>query len=103
MNIITQLPKKAYSGDEINNEFMKEITSGLKLEREQEKGRLKTASNVAKKHFKKVHPVLGECVNVMPIRDFLRLTNKYGHDEVHSEQFQKGYQKRNPNSAPNKI
>jgi hypothetical protein len=77
MEIITKLPR--YSDGEIDRAFMKEIQTGFKMEREQEKDRIKAVSQEAKQFRGKEHPILGRPVASMPARDFFRLTQKYGH------------------------
>jgi len=103
MDIITKLPERCYSGEEINAAFMAEIRSGLKLERATEEQRVAQARKDARKTKGKTHPVLGKCVATIPARDFFRLTKKYGHDEVHSDGFLKYYQKKFSDCAPNKL
>jgi hypothetical protein len=39
----------------------------------------------------------------MPAREFFRLTQKYGHDEVHSKKFIQYYNKKFPELSPNKA
>lgn len=99
--IITKLPR--YSDGEIDRAFMKEIQNGFKLEREQEEGRIEAVARDAQMFKGKEHPVLGRPVASMPARDFFRLTNKYGHKEVHSKEFIKYFQKKMPELAPNKL
>ena len=99
--IITKLPR--YSDGEIDRAFMQEIQSGFKLEREQEKGRIEAVARDTQMFKGKEHPVLGRPVASMPARDFFRLTNKYGHKEVHSKEFIKYFQKKMPELAPNKL
>ena len=101
MEIITKLPR--YSEGEIDRAFMKEIQTGFKMEREQEKDRIKAVSQEAKQFRGKEHPIPGRPVASMPARDFFRLTQKYGHKEVHSKQFIKYFQKKMPELAPNKL
>jgi len=99
--IITKLPR--YSDGVIDRAFMQEIQSGFKLEREQEKGRIEAVARDTQMFKGKEHPVLGRPVASMPARDFFRLTNKYGHKEVHSKEFIKYFQKKMPELAPNKL
>lgn len=99
--IITKLPR--YSDGEIDRAFMQEIQNGFKLEREQEKGRIEAVARDTQMFKGKAHPVLGRPVASMPARDFFRLTNKYGHKEVHSKEFIKYFQKKMPELAPNKL
>lgn len=99
--IITKLPR--YSDGEIDRAFMREIQNGFKIERETEKDRIKQVSKEAKKFKGKAHPVLGRPVASMPARDFFRLTQKYGHKEVHSKEFIKYFNKKMPELSPNKI
>ena len=51
----------------------------------------------------KCHPTLGRPVATIPARDFFRLTKKYGHDQVHSKEFLKYYNKKFPELSPNQI
>tara|TARA_X000001382_G_scaffold128727_1_gene119096 strand:- start:391 stop:696 length:306 start_codon:yes stop_codon:yes gene_type:complete len=101
MEIITSIPK--YSDGEVDRAFMREIKNGYRLEVEREKHRTKIATKEAQEHKGKTHPVLGKCVATIPARDFFRLTNKYGHDEVHSKEFIKHYNKTFPGMSPNKA
>jgi hypothetical protein len=82
MDIITDLPKSFTTG-EIDEAFMNEIKSGFKLEKETEHLRVAQAT--------------------IPARDFFRLTQKYGHDQVHSKEFLKYYNKKFPELSPNQI
>ena len=99
--IITALPR--YSDGEIDRAFLKEIHSGFKLERETEKGRIDAVAKETQQFKGKAHPTLGRPVASMPARDFFRLTQKYGHKEVHSKEFIKHFQKKMPELAPNAI
>ncbi len=63
----------------------------------------KQAKKEAKQLKGTTHPVLGKPVATMPAREFFRLTNKYGHDEVHSKEFIKYYNKQFEELSPNKI
>tara|TARA_Y100000114_G_C11677196_1_gene286793 strand:+ start:128 stop:433 length:306 start_codon:yes stop_codon:yes gene_type:complete len=101
MEIITSVPK--YSDGEVDRAFMREIKNGYRLEVEREKYRTEIAAKEAQEHKGKTHPILGKCVATIPARDFFRLTNKYGHDEVHSKEFIKHYNKTFPRMSPNKA
>lgn len=94
---------KRYSDGEIDRAFMKEIKTGFKLERESEHKRTDQARKEAKELRGKTHPTLGKPVATIPARDFFRLTEKYGHDQVHSKEFLKYYNKKFPELSPNKI
>ena len=94
---------KRYSDGEIDRAFMKEIKTGFKLERDTEHKRVDQARKEAKELRGKTHPTLGKPVATMPARDFFRLTEKYGHDQVHSKEFLKYYNKKFPELSPNKI
>jgi hypothetical protein len=94
---------KRYSDGEIDRAFMKEIKTGFKLERDTEHKRVNQARKEAKELRGKTHPTLGKPVATMPARDFFRLTKKYGHDQVHSKEFLKYYNKKFPELSPNKI
>ena len=94
---------KRYSDGEIDRAFMKEIKTGFKLEKDTEHKRVQQAAKESKELKGKTHPVLGKPVATIPAREFYRLTNKYGHETVHSKEFLKYYNKKFPELSPNKI
>ena len=98
------VPKlKRYSDGEIDRAFMKEIKTGFNLEKQTEKKRVAQATKEAKELKGKTHPTLGKPVATIPVREFFRLTKKYGHETVHSKEFLKYYNKKFPELSPNKI
>ena len=99
--IITALPR--YSDGEIDRAFMREIRNGFKREQATEKYRVEQAAKEAKQLKGTEHPVLGKPVATMPAREFFRLTQKYGHEEVHSKKFIQYYNKKFPELSPNKA
>ena len=101
-NIITNVPR-SFTDGEVDEAFMKEIINGFKLEAATEKDRVDIARKEARQEQGKTHPVLGKCVATMPAREFFRLTNKYGHDHVHSKEFLKYYNKKFSDLSPNRI
>jgi hypothetical protein len=101
MNIITKLPR--YSDGEVDREFMKEISTGFRMEAAKEKDRTDIARKEAHQQKGKTHPVFGKCVATIPARDFFRLTKKYGHDQVHSKEFIKYYNKKFPEMSAHKA
>lgn len=101
MEIITALPR--YSDGEINRALMREIQSGFALERATEESRVKVARKESQEHRGKTHPALGRCVATMPAREFFRLTQKYGHEQVHSKEFLRYFNKRFSDLSPNSI
>ena len=102
MDIITDLPKSFTTG-EIDAAFMNEIKSGFKLEKETEHLRVAQAVKEANQLKGKTHPVLGKPVATMPAREFFRLTQKYGHKEVHSKEFLQYFNKKFSDLSPNKA
>jgi hypothetical protein len=78
---------KRYSDGEIDRAFMREIKNGFKLEKATEQKRYNQAVKEA----------------AQLAREFFRLTSKYGHEEVHSKEFLKDYNKRFPELSPNEI
>lgn len=82
---------------------MKEIRTGFQLERATEEHRRDAAKFEAEALRNKKSDVLGRCVGVIPQRDFFRLTQKYGHDEVHSKEFMRYFNKKFPELSPNKA
>ena len=99
--IITKLPR--YSDGEVDRAFMKEIMNGFEIEKRTEHLRVEQARKEAQEEKGKTHPVLGKCVATMPDREFFRLTNKYGHKEVHSKNFLQYYNKKFSDLSPNKA
>ncbi len=94
---------KRYSDGEIDRAFMKEIKTGFKLERETEHKRVQQARKEARELKGTTNKALGRQVATMPAREFFRLTKKYGHDQVHSKEFIKYYNKKFPELSPNKV
>jgi len=101
MDIITDVPK--YSDGEVDRAFMREIKNGFKREKATEQARINQAIKEASQLKGKTHPVFGKPIATMPAREFFRLTNKYGHEEVHSKDFLKYYNNKFPELSPNKI
>tara|TARA_E500000318_G_scaffold18618_2_gene19432 strand:+ start:987 stop:1295 length:309 start_codon:yes stop_codon:yes gene_type:complete len=99
--IITNLPR--YSDGEIDEAFMREIHNGFRMEREKEKDRIASVKRQVSGMRGKTHPTLGRPVASMPARDFFRLTQKYGHKEVHSKEFIKYFQKKMPELSPTAL
>jgi len=102
VDIITDIPR-SFTDGEIDAAFLAEIKSGFQLEKETEHERVAVAKKEAHEMKGACHPSLGRPIATMPARDFFRLTNKYGHKEVHSKEFLKYYQKKFPELTPNKI
>ena len=94
---------KRYSDGEIDRAFMREIKNGFKLEKATEQKRYNQAVKEAAQLKGTVHPTLGRPIATMPARELFRLTSKYGHEEVHSKEFLKDYNKRFPELSPNEI
>tara|TARA_R100001163_G_scaffold65135_1_gene61281 strand:+ start:7353 stop:7664 length:312 start_codon:yes stop_codon:yes gene_type:complete len=101
-NIITNIPRNITDG-EVDEAFMKEIINGFEIEKRTEHERVAIAAKEANEVRGKTHPTLGKCVATMPAREFFRLTNKYGHKEVHSKEFLQYYNKKFKELSPNKI
>ena len=102
MDIITNIPRNFTDG-EVDAAFLAEIKNGFKLEKETEHLRVAQAKREANQLKGKTHPTLGKPVATMPAREFFRLTQKYGHDQVHSKEFLKYYNKKFPELSPNQI
>lgn len=102
MDIITNIPR-SFTDGEVDAAFLAEIKNGFKLEKETEHLRVAQAKREANQLKGKTHPTLGKPVATMPAREFFRLTSKYGHDQVHSKEFLKYYNKKFPELSPNQI
>jgi hypothetical protein len=101
-NIITNIPRSITDG-EVDDAFMKEILTGFEIERRTEEQRVARARLEAKEHVGKTHPILGKCVATMPAREYFRLTNIYGDEEVKSKEFLQYFNKKFKDLSPNKA
>jgi hypothetical protein len=102
MNIITSgIPK--YSNGEIHDAFMREIRNGFGMEKALEDKREMIARKEAAMTRGKRSKALGKCVATIPARDYFRILKKYGHQEVHSNEFIKFFQKKHPELSPNRL
>jgi hypothetical protein len=102
-NIITSLSSLANSTGE-RDALIAEIQTGWQLEKETEKARETEAERDARA-FKNMKSIgsMGKMVAAIPSRDYFRLTEKYGADEVKSKEFLRYFQKKFPNLSPNSV
>lgn len=89
MHIDIKLPR--YSDGEIDRAFLKEIKTGFRMEKAKEQDRLNASRKEARELKGKTHPILGKCIASFPARDYFRLVQKYGSEEVSSDEFIKRY------------
>lgn len=82
---------------------MKEILTGFEIERRTEEQRVARARLEAKEHVGKTHPIFGKCVATIPAREYFRLTNIYGDEEVKSKEFLQYFNKKFKDLSPNKA
>ena len=101
-SIITKLPRNISDG-EVADAFMKELINGFEIERRTEEERVNRARMEAQDQVGKEHPILGRCVATIPAREYFRLTNIYGDEEVKSKEFLTYFQKNFSDLSPNKI
>lgn len=101
-DIITNVPRSITDG-EVDEAFMKEILTGFEIERRTEEQRVARARLEAKEHVGKTHPVFGKCVATIPAREYFRLTNIYGDEEVKSKEFLQYFNKKFKDLSPNKA
>ena len=99
------LTENIISEGEMNNAFMNEISRGWQLEKEMEKARSQGALEQAHEFRQDNRTVkgLGKIAAVLPGREFFRLREKYGHEEVHSREFMKGLRKHEPDFCVNRV
>jgi hypothetical protein len=101
-DIITNIPR-SFTDGEVDAAFMKEILTGFEIERRTEEQRVNRARLEAKEHVGKTHPVFGKCVATIPAREYFRLTNMYGDEEVKSKEFLQYFNKNFKDLSPNKA
>lgn len=101
--IITSLSEVEFD-KRAHEALIAEIQTGWQLEIEGEKARTSEAENDARA-FKNMKSMggLGKMVAAIPSRDYFRLTEKYGAEEVKSKEFLRYFQKKFPNLSPNRI
>lgn len=68
-----------------------------------ESDRVEVARKEAQTNVGKTHPILGKCIATIPARDYFRLVQAYGTEEVHSKEFLKYFNKEYPDLSPNKA
>lgn len=94
---MAELIKAPWADTRVGRQIERELRTGFQLEKEQERFRIEGAAEEAKairdhgnnmKHMKHVAEI--------PLRDYYRLVQKYGHDEVHSRGFLRYLQKKVP-------
>ena len=88
---------------EISPELNEYVDKYLVNEVQTEKQRVDVAESEAHSNVGKPHPVLGKCIATIPAREYFRLVQQYGTEEVHSKEFLKFFQKEMPELSPNKV
>jgi hypothetical protein len=95
---------QTYSDGQIAKALERELRTGLQLKKAWEQKREIEAAHEAKQlKGQKAVAGLGNHVATMPAWEFFRLRQKYGHEEIHSDEFLKNYQKRFPHLAGIKL
>jgi hypothetical protein len=88
---------------EINTDMQDYLKDYLVDEQATESTRVDVARKEAQTNVGKTHPVLGKCIATIPARDYFRLVQAYGTEEVHSKEFLKYFNKEYPDLSPNKA
>lgn len=88
---------------EINTDMQDYLKDYLVDEQATESKRVDVARKEAQTNVGKTHPVLGKCIATIPARDYFRLVQAYGTEEVHSKEFLKYFNKEYPDLSPNKA
>lgn len=102
MELIKDFPR--YSDGEIDRALMRELSTGLQLKKEWEgEAERKSAEEAKVSRGMKDIPGLGRHTASIPQWEYYRMLKKYGHAEVHSNEFLKYFQKEYPHLSPNKI
>jgi hypothetical protein len=103
MDII--IPKiQTYSDGELNKALERELRTGLQLKKETERYReIRSAKEAAELRGSREIKGLGKFVASIPAWEYFRMRQKYGHDEVSSREFTRGFQKRYPHLSGIKV
>lgn len=88
---------------ELNTGMQDYLKDYLVDEQATESKRVDVARKEAQTNVGKTHPVLGKCIATIPARDYFRLVQAYGTEEVHSKEFLKYFNKEYPDLSPNKA
>jgi len=94
----------AIVGDELDAALVRELCSGRMLMETRQQVREKMAAFEAKSMIgHKSIPGLGKAIAVIPQHEWFIMREKYGHEEMHSREFMRGFQKHEPQMAANKL
>jgi hypothetical protein len=88
---------------ELNTGMQDYLKDYLVNEQATESDRVEVARKEAQTNVGKTHPILGKCIATIPARDYFRLVQAYGTEEVHSKEFLKYFNKEYPDLSPNKA
>jgi hypothetical protein len=92
-----ELIKAEWANTRLGRQLERELRTGFQLEKEQERFRLMAAKQEAQEVRNGGNNMRDmKQVAAVPARDFWRLVQKYGHDEVHSKSFIRHLHKTNP-------
>ena len=99
------IPKEqSYSDGQLFKALEREIRTGMQLKKETERYReIRAAKEAADMKGAKEIKGLGKFVASIPAFEYFRLRQKYGHEEVASDEFTRDYQKRFPHLSGIKI
>jgi len=98
-----EIAKPKWSDDAANRALEREIRSGIQLKEAMEKQRVAAAAQEAKQYKGGKTTPIGKHVAEIPAWEFFNMVRKYGHDEVHSRNFMKYFQKKFPHLSTSKI
>lgn len=88
----------------IEDKYEKELRHGLKLKESLENERIMNARlNASKVNKQKTIEGLGKHIAEIPTWEFFRVLKKYGHDEVHSREFMRYFQKKFSDLSTSKV
>jgi hypothetical protein len=100
-NIAIARPK--WSDDDVHRALERELRSGIQLKEAIEEQRVVAAAEEAKQYKRGKTTPLGKHVAEIPAWEFFNMVRKYGHDEVHSRNFMKYFQKKFPHLSTSRI
>lgn len=89
--------------EDMNTDLEGFLRDYLVEEKETEEQRVDIARQEAQTNVGKTHPVLGKCIATIPAREYFRLVQAYGKEEVHSKDFLKFFNREFPDLSPNKA
>lgn len=98
-----QIAKPKWSDNDVCRALEREFRSGVKLKEALEEQRVVAAAKEAEQYRGGRTTPIGKHIAEIPAWEFFNMQRKYGHQEVHSKDFMKYFQKKFPHLSTAKV